>query len=77
MMACLPSDLPAYFDTLLSVNAEARLSPLQALKAPPGIPSPSALSRLTAKLDQIRATQVLALDLSWLNQTLGPHRGWR
>jgi Domain of unknown function (DUF4158) len=70
MMACLPSDLPARLDALLHVEAEARLSPLQALKAPPGMPSPRALSQLTAKLDQIQALGVLPLDLSWLNQNL-------
>jgi hypothetical protein len=39
-------------------------SPLHALKAPPGLPSPRALLRLITKLDQIQATQVLTLDLT-------------
>jgi hypothetical protein len=34
------------------------------------MPSPPALSRLTAKLEQIQATGVLTLDLSWLNPNL-------
>ena len=70
MMACLPPEFPARLDVLLHVDADARLSPLQALKAPPGIPSPRALSQLTTRLDQIQATGVLPLDLSWLNQNL-------
>ena len=63
MMACLPPEFPARLDVLLHVDADARLSPLQALKAPPGIPSPRALSQLTTRLDQIQATGVLPLDL--------------
>jgi hypothetical protein len=70
LLACLPVDVPAQLDTLLAVEAEERLSPLQTLKTPAGIPSPRALSRLTAKLDQIQALGVLTLDLAWLNQNL-------
>jgi TnpA family transposase len=70
LLACLPPELPARLDGLLHVDAAARLSPLQALKAPPGSPSPRALSQLTTRLDQIQATGVLSLDLSWLNQNL-------
>jgi hypothetical protein len=50
--------------------AEVSYSPLQALKAPPGLPSPRALLRLIAKPDQIRATQGLTLDLAWLHPNL-------
>lgn len=70
MMACLPPELPPRLDALLQVDAEAPFSPLQVLKTSPGMPSPPALSRLTAKLDQIQATGVLTLDLSWLNPNL-------
>jgi hypothetical protein len=64
MRACLPSELPPRLDALLQVDAEASFSPVQVLKAPPGMPSPPALSRLTAKLDQIQATGVLTSE-SW------------
>jgi hypothetical protein len=40
MMALLPSDLPARLDALLHVEADPRLSPLQVLKTPPGMPTP-------------------------------------
>lgn len=69
LLACLPSQMPAALDALLQVE-EAPYSPLQALKAPPGLPSPRALLRLIAKLDQIQATQVLTLDLAWCNPNL-------
>jgi hypothetical protein len=70
LIACVPPALSPRLDALLQVGAEASFSPLQVLKAPPGMPSPPALSRLTAKLDQIQATGVLTLDLSWLNPNL-------
>jgi hypothetical protein len=69
LLACLPPQMPAGLDALLQV-AEAPYSPLHALKAPPGLPSPRALLRLIAKLDQLQTTQVLTLDLAWLNPNL-------
>jgi hypothetical protein len=69
LLACLPSSMPADLDALVQVE-ETPYSPLHALKAPPGLPSPRALLRLIAKLDQIQATQVLTLDLAWLNANL-------
>src|SRR4029434_9910760 len=69
LLAGLPPQLPAGLDVLLQVE-EAPHSPLQALKAPPGFPSPRVLLRLMAKLEQIQATQVLTLDLAWLNPNL-------
>src|SRR5437899_9753935 len=70
MMALLPPALPARLDALLQVEADHRLSPLHALKTPPGMPTPQAVSRLTAKLDGIEATGVLALDLTCPNNNL-------
>src|SRR5262249_25152503 len=70
MLALFPPELPARLDALLHVEAGHRLSPLQVLKTPPGMPTPQAVSRLTAKLDGIQATGVLALDLTWLNNNL-------
>jgi hypothetical protein len=69
LLACLPSQMPAGLDALLQVE-ETPYAPLHALKAPPGLPSPRALLRLIAKLDQIQATQVLTLDLTWRNPNL-------
>jgi TnpA family transposase len=69
LLALMPSALPPCLDALLQVE-EAHASSLQALKAPPGVPSARALLRLLDKLDQIHATGVLALDLSWLNNNL-------
>jgi Tn3 transposase DDE domain-containing protein/uncharacterized protein DUF4158 len=69
LLAGLPSSIPADLDALVQVE-ETPYSPLHALKAPPGLPSPRALLRLIAKLDQIQATQVLTLDLTWLHPNL-------
>ena len=53
-------------DGLLEVE-EGTVSFLQQLKAVPRSPSPGALLELTSKLDQIISTDVLNVDLSWLN----------
>jgi len=64
MMRLLPIDMQARLDALLHVEADHRVSPLQLLKEPPGLPSPRALIRLTTNLDYIHDTGVLALDLA-------------
>ena len=69
LLALMPSALPPCLDALLQVE-ESHASSLQALKAPPGFPFARARLRLLDKLDQIHATDVLALDLSWLNNNL-------
>lgn len=46
---------------------EGSFSKLHLLKQAPGRPSPAALIKLTHKLEQIEATGILKLDLSWLN----------
>jgi TnpA family transposase len=66
VMEGLTPELAEKLDALLIAGAN-RLTPFQALKQPPGRPSPSALLRLTDKLEQIRETGILSLDLSWLN----------
>jgi hypothetical protein len=53
-------------DALLETNA-AYFTPLHTLKQPPGRPSPAAILRLTTKLELIRETETLDIDLSWLN----------
>lgn len=62
----LSPDLQEKLDALL-VGGDNRLTPLQTLKQPPGRPSPTAVLRLTDKLEQIQGTGILALDLAWLN----------
>jgi hypothetical protein len=49
------------------VAGKKRLTPFHWLKQPPGRPAPKAMLRLAEKLEQIQATGVLAIDLSWLN----------
>jgi len=53
-------------DALLFVGDDA-VSPLQRLKAPPGVPSPSAMKELMDKLARIQETGILDTELSWLN----------
>ena len=62
----LSPELKANLDTLLVAGAK-RLTPFQALKQPPGRPTPTAVLRQAERLDQIQATGVLTIDLSWLN----------
>jgi hypothetical protein len=66
VMDGLTPELTDKLNALLTAGAN-RLTPFQSLKQPPGRPSPAALLRLTDKLDQIRSTGILSLDLSWLN----------
>jgi hypothetical protein len=49
---------------------ETPYSPWHARKAPPGLPSPPALLRLSATLAQSQAPQGLTLDLTWLQPNL-------
>ena len=70
MMALLPPTLPARLDALLESPAEQSQSPFQTLKVPPGVPSARAVLRFTEKLDQIQHTEVLGLELSWLNNNV-------
>jgi len=53
-------------DSLLEVG-DKRNSALRIIKEPAGSPSAGAMLRLSKKLDAIRDTGVLDLDLSWLN----------
>lgn len=62
----LYSELRNKLDDFL-VAGKKRLTPFHWLKQPPGRPAPKAMLRLAEKLEQIQATGVLAVDLSWLN----------
>ena len=53
-------------DALLETEG-GRFTPLHILKKPPGRPSPAAILRLTAKLERIQDTQILSVNLAWLN----------
>ena len=53
-------------DALLRTQ-DSRQSPLYTFKQPPGRPSPAAILKLTAKIEEIQATGVLDGDISWLN----------
>jgi TnpA family transposase len=63
----LPLDVVKALDGLLEVKEGEAVSGLQAIKANPPKPSPTAMQSLINKLAAIEATGVLAVDLSWLN----------
>ena len=62
----LGQDMRRKLDDLLETN-DAYFTSLHILKKPPGRPSPAAILRLTTKLELIRETGALNIDLSWLN----------
>ena len=62
----LVQSVMAKLDGLLEVN-DTHFTPLRTLKQPPGRPSPAAILRLTTKLEIVRQTEALDIDLSWLN----------
>jgi hypothetical protein len=62
----LSADHREQLDALL-VGGDNRLTPFYTLKQPPGRPSPTAMLRLTDKLEQIQGAGILTLDLAWLN----------
>ena len=53
-------------DYLVDTGVE-KYSTLHSLKQPPGNPSPASFLKLTHKLNEIRKTGVLSIDLSWIN----------
>jgi TnpA family transposase len=64
--ASLAAPLREKLDALL-VAGERRLTLFQLLKQPPGSPSPAAMLRLADKLAHIQQTDILTIDLAWLN----------
>ena len=62
----LPTEGKEKLQALLVIGAK-RTTPFQALKQPPGRPSPRAILRQAERLEEIQATGVLTVDLSWLN----------
>ncbi len=63
--AALLPGMTARLDALLAT--ETGRSPLLSLKQPAGKAAPGALLRLIDKLEQIKATGILDIDLAWLN----------
>ena len=63
----LSSGVVKALDGLLEVKQGEAISGLQAVKANPAKPSATAMQGLADKLAAIEATDVLAVDLSWLN----------
>ena len=53
-------------DALLVID-ETSYSPLHALKQPPGNPSPGSFTKLTDRLERIQETDIVSVDLTWLN----------
>jgi TnpA family transposase len=51
----------------LLIAGRRRFTPFQALKKPPGHPSPNSMLRLAENLERLQATGILDVDLSWLN----------
>ncbi len=66
LLDSLSSTMKIKLDELLMVD-ESRQSKLQRLKNPPAKPSPTTMLMLTQKLELIEDTEILTLDLSWLN----------
>ncbi len=62
----LPGAIKLKLDELL-IAGQRRLTPFQALKTPPGNPSPKSMLRLTEKLKRIQEMGILEINLSWLN----------
>ena len=62
----LSAEFKTELDSLLEINVK-RQTPLYFLKQVPGRPSPTAIQRLTNKIEQIENTAILKIDLSWLN----------
>lgn len=62
----LPKDTASKIDSLVATD-DARISPFQILKQPPGRPSPSAIMKIIERLEVAQSTGVLETDISWLN----------
>jgi TnpA family transposase len=59
-------DIREKLDGLLKIN-DGRSSKLQYLKNPPSVPSPKSLLKLVKKLTIIQETQILEIDITWIN----------
>lgn len=74
--SALPGPVREALDALLLADGDvdnekgSGRSPLQAIKEPPGAPSPRSLLAEAEKLDALQATGVLDVDLSWMRASL-------
>ncbi len=62
----LSVELLEKLDSLIDTSQKNQ-SDLQFLKQPPGRPSPSAMLKLTEKIEKIQSTGISEVDVSWLN----------
>jgi len=60
-------------DALLVTERDDAFSPLHYLKQPPGNPRPASFNALTAKMEHIERTGLLALDMQWLENNFQRH----
>lgn len=67
--ACLTSEHKKQLDQLLETQGKS-YSELQRLKQAPARASANAIVKITEKLDTIKSTGILGIDLSWLNNNL-------
>jgi TnpA family transposase len=65
LMTLLNDNVKKNLDQLLQV--ESRASKLQYLKSPPSVPSPKSMLNLARKMTIIKDTQVLKMDITWIN----------
>ena len=70
VLAAIPPSILTRLDALLEVAGESPTSALHDLKASPGLSSPRSFLTLVDKLEHIRATEALGVDLGWLNNNL-------
>lgn len=66
LLSMLTKNMMAKLEQLLTIDNK-RLSKLQFLKDPPAAPSVKSLLTLVRKLEIIEETQILELDLTWVN----------
>ncbi|MBI5681501.1 MAG: DUF4158 domain-containing protein [Methanobacterium sp.] len=62
----LPIEIKEKIEELLVIT-ENRISTYQILKEPPGYPTPLALLKLIDKINYIKQTGIIEIDISWIN----------
>ena len=67
MVRCLSPPMRERLDALLDVGEEDPFSPLNRIKSAPSSPSTAGMRRLLARLELIEETDVLGIDVSWVN----------
>ena len=67
MVECLSPSLRKHLDGLLDTGDDDRFSALNRIKESTSSPSVTGMRRLLARLELIEATDVLAIDIGWVN----------